>query len=133
MYSLHQIWGIYTSIRLSSNVQSIALEFWEFRVKPLENNFQVVICRGIIIILAIINLGITIRVPYTCWLFYIEDRCFIIPGILISVKLTLVIPDIRAMLLEKPEERGAAWASIEPDDQWIAHRIAPAYSQNIVY
>lgn len=117
-----KIGSIDASIALSWNIKIISKIFREIFVK-------IQYCgKGVLrlwhIIVLIVWWCISNRKAYTSWTFYIKHVCSLVPWLWICLnKVLSIINDIGSMLLEKSEEWGATWATIEPNHYWVINWI----------
>jgi hypothetical protein len=87
---------------------------------------------GDVVVDAILR-SISYREADASWAFKVQDIGFLVPreGVLLDEVLT-VINNERTVLLEETEQRGAAWATIEPNDNRVIIGIRKRGHKNVV-
>lgn len=124
------------SVRLARNVDRVRYVRLVFEaVEPAKKDLEVVMCAAVVGVRAILRSRQVVagRKANACRLLDVQDVGLVVPGPLVGSVGRVAVPQyVGAGLLQEAEHRGAARASVEPDEQWSRRSVLLRLKENVV-
>lgn len=107
-------WDVMTGIRLSSNMKVLLSILWELLEEESEKSVDILASSN-----SVADRAATVRIADINWLVEEDNRCIVVPGVWIVVDLELLVEGCWTELKEETGQGRAAWATVEPEDDWV--------------